>query len=159
MRTIALTLIAFLIAGCQTGMRALAGGPPLGTPKCLPSDNTDDCKILVSVSVVDGRCTVNVASGQMIVGVKRGVGDKWLWWKIDGAPPGEWTFTRNGIAPKAKTTDWSDNFKNDKLSDDGTAFRWKNRNNEPGREYEYEINLINAAGQTCKLDPIIKNQA
>jgi len=161
MRTIALTLVTILIAGCQTGMEVRAGGPPQGTPKCQPSDNTDDCKILVTVSIVGSTCTVSVPREQLTVGVKRGAGDKFIWWKIDGAPPGEWTFTRNGIAPKATTTGWSDNFKNDKLSEDGTAFRWKNQNKaeQAGREYAYDINLINASGQTCKLDPIIKNQA
>lgn len=157
---LAITVLLFTGCGSDPIVKAIAAGPPIGMAKCKGADSDSDCKILVNIDVAGAGCRVAVIESQKTVGVKKDSKDKQIWWVIDAAPPGEYRFTDTGIAPKPTTNGWNGNFKNDKLSDDGRAFSWKNKNADPqaGAEYEYEVSVINAAGVTCKQDPIIRNQ-
>lgn len=163
MRTSLLMAVAVLVGGCQSDMPVQHfedAKSDIPGSKCKGQDNDSDCKILVNIERSDSGCTVKVLDTQYTVGFKKGSGDKSIWWRIDSAPPGEYRFTADGITPKSTTIGWADNFKSPKLSEGGREFRWKNKNDphQAGREYAYDIKVINEAGVKCQQDPIIKNQ-
>jgi hypothetical protein len=165
MRHWALPAAAALLAGCvvapQVDPKFHGESEAADAARCGARDNDGDCVILVDVArTADGGCRVAVRADQEVVGFARRAKDKWIFWKIDSAPAGEFVFVKNGIAPKADTRGWADNFKNPRALDGGRTYRWKNTNDErqAGAEYRYEVRVVDADGVACRQDPIIRNQ-
>jgi hypothetical protein len=155
MRILTLILATALCAGCQSSHV----GATIAAAECKDKDNVDECKIVVSISESD--CLPSVPVAQLTVGFKKNAKDKFIWWQINSDQQDKWFFASNGIAPKAvNKKEWDDNFDNAGRFERKSAFRWKNKNKDEqsGSEYRYEITVINADDKVCKLDPIIKNQ-
>lgn len=127
------------LAGCQLQERLSPAGP------CVQGE----CRVAVSVGpdchlAVDPE-HLHVPSG----------GEAHVLWRID-PPSAPFVFDANGISfPPGQNPNQL--FDQKEPREQGKVFHWRDKNDRRG-DFKYVVNVRDAAGRLCQLDPFIHNQ-
>jgi len=126
-----------LLPGCAA-LRPFAGGHCSG----------HSCKVLVTV---DAACRITADPEHLYVPRD---GEVHIHWKLD-PPSAAFVFDVNGISFKPGQNPGE--FDEKELQDNGKQFHWRDKNTRSG-PYQYDINVRDAQGRLCHIDPFIHNQ-
>jgi len=162
MRNLALIGLAAVFSACGNGLGTIKGDDVEIMVKpglCRGSsqgDNQSDCSIIVIAELKDGNCDLKVEAAQSLVSFAKGAGGKWIHWEI--RVPSDFTFSKTPSGIRF-ANDGKANFTNPKWEDGGLTYRWKNRNGrEDAGDFKYDIEVVDAKGKRCILDPVIRNR-
>lgn len=127
------------LAGCGQWPRPFSGGHCTG----------GECKVRVTLAA---DCRIDVVPERLPVPPG---GATHILWKIDAASAPA-LFDANGISfPPGQNPDAQ--FDEKEMRDAGKTFHWRDQNTLAG-EFKYAINLRDANGRLCHLDPFIQNR-
>jgi hypothetical protein len=133
---LAAVAIACMLPGCSV-IERMRGGHCSG----------HECKVIVSV---DGDCRITADPETLHVPP---VGSVSIRWKFDPHTV-NFLFDNNGISFKANPGEFDE-----KRPEDGNQqFHWRDKNTLRNQTFRYTINLRDAQGRLCSLDPFIHNQ-
>ncbi len=162
MRNLALIGLAAALSACGSSPGTISGDDVETKTKpglCRGSnqgDNQSNCSIIVVAKRTDGACDVKVEASQQLVSFAKGAGGKWMYWEIK--EPSEFKFSEKPSGIRF-ANDPRLNFTNPKWEDAGLTYRWKNRNgSEDAGDFKYDIEVVDASGRSCVLDPVIRNR-